>query len=73
MRGFHREFLKDAAQLGFVFDGYSGRNHIRLINLETGQQASAALTPSNRGLRNDLAKLERLSGRQLPHRQAGKY
>jgi hypothetical protein len=74
MSGYLHQFLKDAAQLGFIFDGYDGRSHVRLHNSDTGDRYSAALTPSDwRSTRNAIATLERLSGRKLPRQRNGKY
>jgi len=69
-----RQFLHDAQQLGFVFAGYSGGNHVRLHNPDTGDHYSAAYTPSDwRSRRNAIATLERLSGRKLPRQRNGKH
>ena len=69
-----RDFLADARTLGFIPIGRDGGGHIRLYNAGTGQRYSAVSTPGDhRSRRNDLADLERLSGRRLPHQKSGKY
>jgi hypothetical protein len=69
-----REFLRDAAQLGFVAVGRDGAGHVRLHNPDTGHRYSAAYTPSDwRSHRNAIATLERLSGRKLPRQRNGKH
>jgi hypothetical protein len=69
-----RQFLTAAKQLGFTFDGFDGRNHVRLHNPDTGDRYSAAFSPSDwRSTRNALAALQRLSGRRLPRQRNGKY
>lgn len=69
-----RQFLRHAQQLGYVFDGFDGRNHVRLRNTTTGERYSAACSPSDfRSQRNALAWLERLSGRKLPRPNSGHY
>ena len=73
MAGEQRAFLKAAGQLGFTPIGRDGSGHIRLEN-ETGQRYSAVSTPSDhRSRRNDLADLERLSGRRLPRQKSGEF
>lgn len=74
MTGYLRDFLKDAEKLGFTFDGYDGRGHIRLINHATGVHYPMAATPSDwRSRRNAISDLERLSGRKLARPNAGKH
>ena len=69
-----RDFLKDAEQLGFEFDGYNGGGHVRLRNPDTGHTYAAAFTPSDhRSRRNSIAGLQRLSGQRLPRQKTGKH
>jgi hypothetical protein len=63
----NRQFLKSAAQLGFVFVGYNGRGHLRLHNPDIGVHYFAAKSPSDwRSHRNAIVAMQRLSGRKLP-------
>jgi|GEM_PF-3307738 len=73
MNGALREFLKDAEQLGFMFAGYNGKNHVQLQHIN-GYRYAAPLTPSDwRSRRNTIADLQRISGRKLPRQNAGKH
>jgi hypothetical protein len=68
------EFLDAARQLGFIYEGQTNGNHVRLRNKRTGQIYTTALTPSDwRSRRNCLADLERISGRKLPRPNAAHY
>ena len=74
MSGYLREFLKDAELLGFTFAGYDGNNHVRLRNEATGATYPAPFSPSDwRSCKNNIAALERMSGRKLPRQRTGKY
>ena len=55
--------MKDAELLGWVFVGYGGNSHPRLLHPETGSRYVLSLTPSDRsGRRNALRDLERVAG-----------
>ena len=70
-----RETVALAETLGFTFDGYDGRGHV-VLALPDGTRTSIPATPSEyRSQRNQIATLERLSGRKLPrhnHRRSRK-
>jgi hypothetical protein len=67
-------FLTNVRALGYVVDGNDGNGHIRLRSEQTGDYYWASRTPSDyRARRNEIAELERLSGRKLPRQRAGKY
>lgn len=69
-----REFLAAAAKIGFVLDGWDGKGHPRLRHTASGVTTSVARTPSDHRSRlNELARLERLSGRKLPRDNAAHY
>lgn len=59
-------------QLGFTFEGYDGNGHV-VLSLPDGRRTSIPATPSEyRSTRNQLASLERMSGRKLPRVKAGR-
>lgn len=71
---FLRDFSRKAAQLGFIFCGYTGTNHPKYYNSDADATVTTALTPSDyRGQKNALSDMERLSGRKLPRDKAGHH
>ncbi len=71
---FLREFSRQAALLGFVFDGISGSGHPRYKSHETGHVYTTGLTPSDvRARMNALADMEKMVGRKLARKNAGKH
>lgn len=69
-----REFTRQAAQLGFVFDGLTGGGHMRYRHVETGAVYTTASTPSDgRSRTNALMGMEKMSGRKLPRKNSGKH
>lgn len=66
-----RDFLAKARALGFCFIGYATNGHMILKCPRGTVQVSA--TPSDwRTTRNELANLERISGRRLPRIRRGR-
>lgn len=71
---FLRDFSRKAAQLGFIFSGYTGTNHPKYYNAAVDATVTTALTPSDyRGQRNAISDMERLSGRKLPRDNSGHH
>jgi hypothetical protein len=69
-----REFSRRAAELGFAFDGITGGGHPRYRHRETGAVYTTGMTPSDvRARMNALADMEKIAGRKLPRKNAGKH
>ena len=45
-RGEFRRLVKEAAKLGFIYDGLTGTNHHRFRHQDTGRMITAAQSPS---------------------------
>lgn len=66
-KGDLRDFLKDAAEYGWEFEGYDGNGHPRLHHPASGERYSASLTPSDwRSRKNSMADLKRIAGASTP-------
>jgi hypothetical protein len=60
------DFIKAAAALGFVVDGYDGRGHRKFRHRATGEIVRVSATPGDRWWANQAIRdMQRAAGRRV--------